>query len=246
MQQGISYSRPMQDIPYTLGMDPVRMLILEKSHAPGGSLAAWSKAVGKNTTYLQQFITKGSPQKLPEDVRKKLARLMEVSEDLLRAASVGEDTMPGMPGLKEPSLTNAHMGGAVALGSTVPAYGHAAGGPDGQFILNGNRTKNIPAPPSVQGVPGAFALYVPGDTMEPRYHAGEAVFVDPTRPVRPKDYVVATIQNEDDGTREVYIKRFIGKDTRRLRLHQFNPDKILVFPIKRVVSVHRIVMGGDG
>lgn len=243
MQQGISYSRPMKDIPYNLGMDPIRMLILEKSHAPGASLASWSKAVGKNPTYLQQFITKGSPQKLPEDVRRKLARLMDVPEDLLRAAPVDADDAPAL--MARPQ-TNARMGAAVALGATVPAYGHAAGGKDGQFILNGNRISDILAPPSIQDVRGAFAVYVAGDSMEPRYHAGEAVFVNPKLPVRPNDYVVAQILGEDEDTPEAYVKRYIGKDSRNLRLYQFNPKKTLTFPVKRVVSVYRIVMGGDG
>jgi phage repressor protein C with HTH and peptisase S24 domain len=243
MQQDISYSRPMKEIPYTLGMDPVRALILEKSQAPGGSLAAWSKAVGKNPTYLQQFITKGSPQKLPEDVRRELARLLNVSEDLLRVAPEGGDAAKGA---KAPSQTNARMGGAVALGGTVPAYGHAAGGKDGQFILNGNRISDILAPPSIQDVRGAFAVYVAGNSMEPRYHAGEAVFVNPKLPVRPNDYVVAQILGEEEETPEAYVKRYIGRNSKHLTLYQFNPKKTLIFPIKKVVSVYRIVMGGDG
>lgn len=35
-------------------------------------------------------------------------------------------------------------------------------------------------------------------------------------------------------------------DGDRLKLEQFNPKKTLVFPADKVVSVHRIIMGGDG
>jgi phage repressor protein C with HTH and peptisase S24 domain len=233
----------MQEIPYTLGMDPVRALILEKSQQPGASLAAWSKAIGRNPTYLQQFITKGSPQKLPEAERGKLAKLMDVPEALLRASPGADDEASDH---KTVHATNARMGGAVALGATVPAYGHAAGGRDGQFILNGNRIADIVAPPSIANVKGAFAVYVAGSSMEPRYHAGEAVFVNPKLPVRPNDYVVAQIQGDDEETPEAYVKRYVGRDSRSLKLYQFNPKKTLIFPIKAVVSVYRIVMGGDG
>jgi phage repressor protein C with HTH and peptisase S24 domain len=82
--------------------------------------------------------------------------------------------------------------------------------------------------------------------MEPRYFAGEAVFVNPRLPVRRGDFVVAQIAVEDDAPPHAYIKRFVARDARTLRLEQFNPKKALAFPVARVISVHRIIMGGDG
>src|SRR5215471_12365645 len=71
---------------------------------------------------------------------------------------------------------NAEIAGPVRFGGRIPAYGQAVGGKDGEFILNGNRIVDVLAPPSLQGVPDAYAVYVVGDSMEPRYFAGEAVF----------------------------------------------------------------------
>jgi phage repressor protein C with HTH and peptisase S24 domain len=141
---------------------------------------------------------------------------------------------------------NAELGGPARFASSIPAYGQAVGGKDGEFILNGNRIVDILAPPSLQGVPDAYAVYVVGDSMEPRYFAGEAVFVNPRLPVRRGDFVVAQIAAEESEPPHAYVKRFMARESRLLRLEQFNPRKSLEFPVARVISVHRIIMGGDG
>jgi len=141
---------------------------------------------------------------------------------------------------------NAEVGGPARFGATIPAYGQAVGGKDGEFILNGNRIIDILAPPSLAGVPDAYAVYVVGDSMEPRYFAGEAVFVNPRLPVRRGHFVVAQVAVQDGEPPHAYIKRFVAREARLLRLEQFNPRKTLEFPLSRVISVHRIIMGGDG
>jgi phage repressor protein C with HTH and peptisase S24 domain len=142
---------------------------------------------------------------------------------------------------------NAELGGPARFGGArIPAYGQAVGGRDGEFILNGNRIVDVLAPPSLQGVPDAYAVYVVGDSMEARYFAGEAVFVNPRLPVRRGDFVVAQIAVEPGEPPHAYVKRFVARDARMLRLEQFNPKKTLQFPVARVISVHRIIMGGDG
>ena len=41
--------------------------------------------------------------------------------------------------------------------------------------LNGNQASEVLAPSTLAGVPGAYAVYVVGDSMEPRYFEGETV-----------------------------------------------------------------------
>lgn len=71
--------------------DDVRRFILAESEARAGKskgvLAEWSRAIGRNHAYLQQFIKRGTPQKLDEDDRRKLAILMGVPEEMLMAQS---------------------------------------------------------------------------------------------------------------------------------------------------------------
>ena len=141
---------------------------------------------------------------------------------------------------------NAEVGGPARFGARIPAYGQAVGGRDGEFILNGNRIVDILAPPSLQGVPDAYAVYVVGDSMEPRYFAGEAVFVNPRVPVRVGDFVVAQIAAHEGEPPFAYVKRYLGQNDKSIRLEQLNPPKKLTFAADRVVSIHRIVMSGEG
>lgn len=145
------------------------------------------------------------------------------------------------------SRDTATLGGAVSLTKKIPAYGQAMGGKYGEFILNGNKVADILAPASLNNVADAYAVYIAGDSMEPRYFAGEAAFVHPGLPVRKGDFVVAQIASDDEGSAPLaYVKRFLSMDDKRLRLEQFNPRKTIEFPRKKVVSVHLILMAGRG
>lgn len=160
-----------------------------------------------------------------------------------------------MIGASDPSIpygqiptSNGEISGPVNLTSalTIPVYGQAIGGDDGQFVLNGNHVADVLAPPALRGVRGAYGVYVAGESMEPRYFAGEVVYVDPTRPVRRGDFVVVQIIGNDEDDVSAYVKRFISMNSRELTLEQYNPEKKLNFPYSRVKSVHRVVMGGEG
>lgn len=141
---------------------------------------------------------------------------------------------------------NAFIGDSITeRGSYIPLYGHAVGGIDGEFILNGNKLDDILAPPGLSPARGAYAVTCAGESMEPRYFDGETVFVDPTKRVRRGDFVVAQIRNpEEDRPPLAYIKRFVRHNDNELILEQFNPAKQLSFPHTDVVSVHFIVLGG--
>ena len=64
--------------------DP-RQRLLQLATARGVSLSALSDLIGRNSTYLQQFIRKGSPRKLEETDRRTLARFFGVDEAELGA-----------------------------------------------------------------------------------------------------------------------------------------------------------------
>lgn len=227
-------------------MDAVRTLITDRAEALRITLAALSKKAGRNHAYLQQFIKRGIPHELPERVRAVLAKELEVTEDQLRIEPLAAPPVSAEPPAAS-GKQNAIVRGPIQIGTMIPLFGQAAGGSEGQFVLNGNKIQDILAPPALTGVRDAYAVYVVGDSMEPRYHAGEAVFVNPRLPVRRGDYVVAQIAGEAEGEApSAFVKRFISFDTRTLKLEQFNPKKTLQFPHNSVVSVHRIIMGGDG
>ena len=65
-------------------MDP-RERLTELAASRNASLAALSRMIGRNASYLQQFVTKGSPRKLEEEDRRKLADFFAVAESELGA-----------------------------------------------------------------------------------------------------------------------------------------------------------------
>jgi SOS-response transcriptional repressor LexA len=217
-------------------MDVARGAIVSRVAELGLSLSELSLKVGKNHAYFQQFIKRGVPNRLPEKVRGQVADILGIDERVLREPmALPAEFIRG-------NAEQRSMGRTVAL---VPVYGHALGGKDGEFILNGNRVSEVPAPPSLWQIPDAYAVYVAGESMEPRYFAGETVFVNPRLPISRGAFVVAQISKGGADEPHAYVKRFVSQDSRRLRLEQYNPKKTLEFPVSAVVAIHRIVMSGE-
>lgn len=144
----------------------------------------------------------------------------------------------------QPPEPNAVIGSRIISGgNTIPVYGSAVAGLDGEFEMNGSMLYEVMAPPSLTAA-GAYAVQVSGDSMEPRYFDGETVFVDPTRRVTRGDFVIAQIRMTEEGPLLAYVKRFVRHNVKELVLEQYNPAKELRFAADNVVSVHYIVMGG--
>jgi phage repressor protein C with HTH and peptisase S24 domain len=134
---------------------------------------------------------------------------------------------------------------SVSSSKRLPVLGKAIGGLDGRFLFNGEAIEYVMCPPALENVPGAYAVYVIGDSMENRYFSGEIVFVHPNKPFRKGHFVVVQIINKEDETPLGYVKQFIAQTPTRLILRQLNPDTEIEFPLSDVVSVHRIVLGGE-
>jgi len=226
-------------------MDPVRDLVLLRLDAIGETLKSASVKLGKNHAYLQQFIHRGVPARLPEDARHALADLLGVEEARLRGVPAGGFAEPPLAAMPLPAR-NAALAGPVRFSGRIPLYGQAEGGADGQFPLNGSLITEIDAPPPLAGVSGAYAVMVVGTSMEPRYFAGEAVYVNPRMPVRAGDFVVAQIAAHEGEPPLAYVKRYLGRSDKNVRFEQLNPAKRLAFPADRIVSIHRVVMSGEG
>ena len=194
--------------------------------ATRGAVGNWERGLGIKRENLQLISDK-----------------FRVSFEWLATGKGPSDPSAGSNATERP---NAFVGDKLSeRGEYIPLYGHAVGGLDGEFILNGNKLDDILAPPGLSPARGAYAVTCAGDSMEPRYFDGETVFVDPTKRVRRGDFVVAQIANPNDGMPPLaYIKRFVRHNDNELILEQFNPVKQLTFPHNDVVSVHFIVLGG--
>jgi len=131
----------------------------------------------------------------------------------------------------------------VAGLKTLPIVGRAKGGNGSAIVLDGTVTDHIPSPRSLDDVPGAYGLEVVGDSMEPRYFAGEIVYVHPTRTIHKGAHVVLQVRGED-GDLHAYIKRFVSESAHEVVVTQYNPNDELRFDREAVEAMHLIVKSG--
>lgn len=160
-----------------------RKRLLELSQERGASLKSLSEMLERNPSYLQQFITKGSPKKLEEQDRRALARFFGVSEDGLGAPKDNSyiDT-PSLPirddWVEVPRLNIGASAGPGAL-------------PEDETAFDAFRFSRRWL--SEQGFEGAqlSAITVEGDSMEPLLNNGDEILVDRApRPFRDGVHVV--------------------------------------------------------
>lgn len=147
-------------------------------------------------------------------------------------------------------LFERHKGAGVAPDRTPGSFTHvpvvgraAASGEPGKLIMLNEVTEYVPRPPELAGVQDAFAVFVYGDSMVPRYFPNERVYVHPYRPVARGDFCVIQIGAVEPEC--AYVKRFVSMDEKEVRLEQYNPPKEITFPRKEVRSIGRIVASGS-
>ncbi len=160
--------------------DP-RARMLELADGQGVSLATLSELIGRNPSYLQQYIRKGSPRKLDEGDRATLARFFGVAESELGAPedNSSDSNRPAKRGdwVEIPRLPLDDSAGPGSLG------GGALGVEERAFDAFRFSTRWL----REQGLEAAMlsAIAVAGDSMEPLLRDGDEILVDRTpRPLR--------------------------------------------------------------
>ena len=145
----------------------VRLLELVNEH--GASLSGLSELIGRNSTYLQQFIRKGSPRKLEETDRRTLARFFGVAESELGAPEEFSSGSPEKRGRSEwvdvPRLALGASAGPGALAGEEAAIG--------AFRFGARWMREQGLDPAMLS-----AIVVAGDSMEPTLRDGDEILVD--------------------------------------------------------------------
>ena len=163
-------------------MADARTRLLELSEGQGISLAALSQMIGRNPSYLQQYIRKGSPRKLDETDRAQLAGFFGVAESELGGP---EEISHALPANRQkrgwvavPRLALGASAGPGALaGEELPfdSFG---------FSLRWLREQGL-------GQANLSLISVVGDSMEPLLRDGDEILVDHAwRPLRDGVHVV--------------------------------------------------------
>jgi phage repressor protein C with HTH and peptisase S24 domain len=143
---------------------------LELSQIRGVSLAALSELLGRNPSYLQQFIRKGSPRKLEEQDRATLARFLGVEEEELREAQ--ENSYVKAPRRRDEAewveVPRLDLGASAGTGRL----------PGDEAVFDTFRFSRRWL--TEQGLERAqlSAIRVEGDSMEPLLNDGDEILVD--------------------------------------------------------------------
>lgn len=185
-----------------------RAKLLELADGRGVSLSQLSRMIGRNSSYLQQFVRKGSPRKLEEGDRRTLARFFDVDEANLGAVEDNSYALPGKIPLADwvdvPRL---------ALGASAGSGAMAAGEETvGAFRFSARWLRGQGLDPAMLS-----AIAVEGDSMEPTLRDGDEILVDRSpRPLRDGIHVVRL----DD---TLLVKRIDAARPGRIALVSDNP-----------------------
>jgi phage repressor protein C with HTH and peptisase S24 domain len=147
-----------------------RARLLELSQKRGVSLSALSDLLGRNPSYLQQFIRKGSPRKLEEQDRATLAQFFGVGEEELRDVKDNSYVAPSKPRESGEWIDVPRLDLGASAGP-----GRVAGDEAAFDTFRFSRRWL-----AEQGLERAqlSAITVEGDSMEPLLNNGDEILVD--------------------------------------------------------------------
>lgn len=184
------------DTPSSMDADgeaDARARLVALAAARGVSLAALSALIGRNTTYLQQFVRKGSPRKLEENDRRTLAQFFGVGEIELGASgresvlAVGQGGVVTAPVGQRASMAEWADIPRLPLGASAgPGALTSEEIPSGRLRFSNRWLKAQGLEPAMLSV-----IEVEGDSMEPSLRDGDEILVDRTpRPLRAGIHVI--------------------------------------------------------
>ncbi len=124
-------------------------------------------------------------------------------------------------------------------GGSIPILGKAAGSILGAEILSESAVDYLRVPSNVLNMKDAYALWVDGISMIPKFEPGEPIIGAPHRPVRPNDFVIAQVYQ--NGSLAALVKRFVSKNEHRIKLQQFNEPSFIEIPHQEVYRLDRIL-----
>lgn len=145
-----------------------RARLVELAELSRTSLASLSSMLGRNSSYLQQFVRKGSPRRLEEQDRRKLAEFFGVGEVELGA---------------DPAHLSQRESGAFVAIPRLSLDASAGPGSYGAEEISFDDFRFSPRWMAEMGLKGAdlSAIRVQGDSMEPLLRSGDEIFVDRNR-----------------------------------------------------------------
>jgi phage repressor protein C with HTH and peptisase S24 domain len=164
-----------------------------------------------------------------------VAAFLGVTQDEVLRRAGDESVPPPEPARRgrPPRQPSAY---ATPRQEAMPIKSAARGGGEQHMFLEDGPIGYTPRPANLAGVRDAYAIYMIGDSMQPRYEQGWLLHVNPFKPpTRGRDVVV---YKKDQA---VLIKQFISWNDDALVLRQLNPEDTLRIPRDEVAECHLVV-----
>jgi transcriptional regulator with XRE-family HTH domain len=134
--------------------------------------------------------------------------------------------------------------GALEKRWRLPIIGLPAPADDERILVDDHPHGEVIAPPQLEGVAEARAVYVRGRSMEPRYYAGEIVYLHPLRPPNPGDFIFLTVREPGFAAAVGYIRQYVGEDLVHIRALALNPKHEHLIAKQDLVTMTTIVGSG--
>jgi hypothetical protein len=205
-----------------LSKDRVRQTIEARIAERGLEMKSLSTAIGRNHAYLYQFLRKGTPQKLDEDDRRKLAPLLGLDESDLRERANSDGGAA-----KRPSGFSTTLEFEGENYAALPRYDIRVGAGGGfvlppmpavasRILFRLDWLRRVTRAPLDQ----LAVVEVEGDSMEPTLRSGDNVLVDLSERNPGRRDAIYVIGSEDS----LQIKRLqVHPTTKRLTIKSDNP-----------------------
>lgn len=203
----------------------------------GLTMRSVSDALGWSLTRYQHYEDRYKRKYLPFE----LARALE---DMFVRQGVQAGAVLQLAGLENGQNVPARAGGtavrpvslnAAAAQRDLPVHSAFREGADGFWFVEGDAKEFVERPANLRGVANAFALYADGESMEPRYFAGELLFVNPNRPITPNCFVAIEMA---DGRGQ--IRQFLRRTHDGIFVRRLNPNQEQRLPAPEVKRMYRI------
>jgi SOS-response transcriptional repressor LexA len=211
----------------------IRLVNLERLVAEAGSAAKLARLAHTSESYLSQIrrqlpTRKGTPRGLGDDLAAKLENAMGKSVGWMDEPHEESDMDDRLP-----KRHNAEPGpdirGLYPLISWVQAgaWSEIAG----SFQL-GTAADLVPCPISCSSE--TFVLRVRGESMEPKFHEGDLIFVDPNVEAVNNSYVVVRLEDSNEATFKQLLMD--GEHTYLKALNPDWPDRIIRIDRQATIS----------
>lgn len=167
-------------------LDQPRLNLLKLIGEHESDMTALSREAGKNHAYLQQYLKRGTPRVLPEDVRAALAKHYGVSEDLFRlgdASVKAAVALWGGPGDRHDApapMSTPDFGDAISEMDIKASAGPGAlvDSHDEAVIDHWRIPPAVLKTQTASPTDNLRIITVKGDSMAPDFLPGERVLVD--------------------------------------------------------------------